>query len=84
MAPRTTPRRRHAQLKHAISPHLHFFLYTVSGKVGRRRLTFRIVCCHAADARVMIVERYPKIDALTVTRGEPVHYIAIGDHLLHE
>lgn len=82
MAARTKTKRTHS--RRTLSPHLHFFVYAVSGKVGRRRLTFRIVCCHAADARAMIVERCPKIDALTVTRGEPVHYIAIGDHLLHE
>jgi hypothetical protein len=52
--------------------------------LGRRRQNFYIVCCHAADARAMIVERCPAIDDLTVTRGHPVHYIAIGDHLLHE
>jgi len=84
MAARTKTKRVRARPRRTISPHLHFFVYTVSGMVGRRRLTFRIVCCHAADARAMIVERCPKIDALSVTRGEPVHYIAIGDHLLHE
>ena len=66
------------------SPHLHFYVYTVSGVLGRRRRSFCVVCCHATDARAMIVERCPAIDDLTVTRGNPVHYIAIGDHLLHE
>ena len=84
MAARTKAKRARAQPGRTISPHLHFFVYTVSGMVGSRRLTFRIVCCHTADARAMIVERCPKIDALCVTRGESVHYIAIGDHLLHE
>lgn len=66
------------------SPHLHFYVYTVSGMLGRRRQKFCIVCCHAADARAMIVELCPAIGDLTVTRGNPVHYIAIGDHVLHE
>ncbi len=84
MAAITKAKRARARPKRTISPRLHFFVYTVSGMVGRRRLSFRIVCCHAADARAMIVERCPKIDSLSVARGEPVHYIAIGDHLLHE
>jgi hypothetical protein len=84
MTTRTKAKRVRAPPKRTISPHLHFYMYTVSGLVGRRRLSFRIVCCHAADARAMIVQRCPKIDALSVRRGESVHYIAIGDHLLHE
>jgi hypothetical protein len=66
------------------SPRLHFYVYTVAGMLDKRRQTFRVMCCHASDARAMIAERCPAIGDITVTRGIPVHYIAIGDHLLHE
>ena len=73
-----------ARPKRRPSPYLHFYIYAVSGTLGKRRQTFRVVCCHATDARAMIAEHYPEIGDLTVTRGNPVHYIAIGAHLLHE
>ena len=63
---------------------LRFHLYTVEGTLDHVRRTFRVVCCHGADARAMIVQRLPAIDKLKVTRGKPVDYIAIGDHLLYQ
>ena len=65
-------------------PHLRFYLYTVEGTLGGRRKSFGVVCCHNTDALAMMVERLPELAAVTVTRGSPVHFIAIGDHLLHE
>ncbi len=63
---------------------LRFYVYTVHGKLGGEHRTFQVVCCHASDARAMIAERLPEIDELRVTRGMPIHFIAIGDHSLHE
>jgi hypothetical protein len=59
-------------------------MYAVEGRLNGALRTFQVVCCHASDARAMIAERLPAIDKLRVTRGKPVHFIAIGDHLLHE
>lgn len=64
--------------------HLRFYLYTVEGTLHHVPQAFRVVCCHGSDARAMIVQRLPAIDKLKVTRGKPVDYIAIGDHLLHQ
>ena len=63
---------------------LRFYLYAVEGRFQGERRIFHIVCCHASDARAMIAERLPEIGNLRVTRGKSVHFIAIGDHLLHE
>jgi hypothetical protein len=63
---------------------LRFYLYTVEGRLERLRQTFHVVCCHGSDARAMIVQRLPAIDKLKVTRGKPVDFIAVGDHLLHQ
>ncbi|MGB8692885.1 MAG: hypothetical protein WCD08_05190 [Steroidobacteraceae bacterium] len=63
---------------------LRFYLYTVEGRLEHVRQTFRVVCCHGSDARAMIVRRWPAIDKLKVTRGKPVDFIALGDHLLHQ
>jgi hypothetical protein len=84
MPARTKRKAARTRLLRTRSPHLHFYVYTVTGMLGKRRHTFRIVCCHAADARAMIAESRPAIGDITVTRGNPVHYIAIGDHPLHE
>ena len=59
-------------------------MYAVEGRLHGALRTFQVVCCHASDARAMIAERLPAIGNLRVTRGKPVHFIAIGDHLLHE
>ena len=67
-----------------VVPHMRFFVYAVAGMLEGHRQTFQVVCCHAADARSMIATRHPTIGHITVTRGKPVHYIAVGDHLLHE
>lgn len=63
---------------------LRFYVYTVKGALHHVRQTFRVVCCHGSDARAMIVQRLPAIDKLKVTRGKPVDFIAVGDHLLHQ
>jgi hypothetical protein len=63
---------------------LRFYLYAVSGTLHGERGTFHVVCCHASDARALIAARQPEIDKLRVTRGRPVHFIAIGDHSLLE
>jgi hypothetical protein len=64
--------------------HLRFYLYTVEGAHGQKQRTFRVVCCHASDARIMVLERLPDIGDLRVKRGKAVHFIAIGEHPLHE
>jgi hypothetical protein len=61
---------------------LHFYLYAVNGILRRARVTLHVVCCHAADARAMVATRQPEIGNLRVTRGKPIHFIAVGDHAL--
>ena len=61
---------------------LHFYLYAVNGILHRARITLHVVCCHAADARAMVAARQPEIGNLRVTRGKPIHFIAVGDHAL--
>jgi hypothetical protein len=64
--------------------HLRLYLYAVEGTLRDERRGFQVVCCHASDARAMIAQRLPEIANLRVARGKPVHFIAVGDHLLHE
>ena len=61
---------------------LRFHLYAVNGVLRRARVTLHVVCCHASDARAMVAARQPGIDKLRVTRGKPIHFIAVGDHEL--
>ncbi len=61
---------------------LHFHLYAVTGVLRGERRTVHVVCCHASDARAMVAGRLPEIDKLRVTRGKPIHFIAVGDHTL--
>jgi len=63
---------------------LRFYLYSVRGTLRGERRTFHVVCCHAAGARMMVAARQPEIDKLRVTRGTPVHFIAVGGHALLE
>ena len=63
---------------------LRFYLYAVNGTHAGARVTLHVVCCHAADARAMVATRQPELDKLRVTRGKPVHFIAVGDHALIE
>jgi len=66
----------------APGPRVHLVPGAVASR-GERR-TFHVVCCHAADARMMVAARQPEIDKLRVTRGTPVHFIAVGGHALLE
>jgi len=66
------------------SPHLRFYLYSVVGTYRDKPQTFRVVCCHASDARAMVIERLPEIDNVRVKRGMTVHLISVGDHALHD
>ena len=61
---------------------LRFHLYAVTGTLRGERRTLHVVCCHASDARAMVAVRQPEIDKLRVTRGKPIHFIAVGDHSL--
>ena len=61
---------------------LRFYQYTVNGSVRGARMTLHVVCCHASDARAMVAARQPEIDKLRVTRGKPIHFIAVGDYAL--
>mgnify|MGYP001199782647 FL=1 len=77
--------RKASKRSHSNRPaHLRLYLYAVEGTLAGEHRVFQVVCCHAADARAMIAERLPEIDKLRVTRGKPVHFVAIGDHSLHE
>ena len=61
---------------------LHFYHYAVNGILHSTRKTLHVVCCHASDARTMVAARLPGIDKLRVTRGKPIHFIAVGDYAL--
>jgi hypothetical protein len=61
---------------------LRFYLYAVNGILRGARVTLRVVCCHATDARAMVATRQPELDKLRVTRGKLIHFIAVGDHTL--
>ena len=61
---------------------LRFYHYAVNGILRGTRMTLHVVCCHASDARAMVAARMPEIDQLRVTRGKPIHFIAVGDYAL--
>jgi len=80
------PVKTSGKLRRRLSPNrpkgLHFYHYAVNGILLGTRKTLHVVCCHASDARTMVAARLPGIDKLRVTRGKPIHFIAVGDYAL--